>query len=119
VAQLQRFFEWAPRDKLRFAWEPRHLSWTPEMVRETCRRLELIHAVDPLESTSVHGSPQYFRLHGTPRGQFRYDYDHPYSVDELHNILTKCRAGPTYCLFNNKQMATDATSFEKLVGGST
>jgi uncharacterized protein YecE (DUF72 family) len=115
VSQLNRFFHWAPRGKLRFAWEPRHVTWTPALIGELCRELNLIHVVDPFEQQSVIGEPRYLRLHGTATGNFRYEYDHPYSDEELHTLKTLCSGGATYCMFNNKQMATDAERFQKLV----
>jgi uncharacterized protein YecE (DUF72 family) len=47
-------------------------------------------------------------------GGFRYDYNRSYTDAELADIYTQCQPGPTYCLFNNKQMATDAARFEQL-----
>jgi uncharacterized protein YecE (DUF72 family) len=114
VGRLRRFFEWADRHRLRFAWEPRHDSWTRELVRELCQELELIHAVDPLEQDDVYGSPRYLRLHGKALGGFRYDYGRVYSDDELAEIYARCQPGPTYCLFNNKQMASDTERFLSL-----
>jgi uncharacterized protein YecE (DUF72 family) len=111
IAQMRRFFLWANRGSLRFAWEPRHFSWTPALIGELCSSLALIQAGDPLETASLIGSPSYFRLHGQPLGKFAYDYDKQYSDEELRRILQLCEPGPTYCLFNNKQMAEDATRF--------
>lgn len=114
VSQLKRFFHWAPRGRLRFAWEPRHATWTPELAGELCRELDLIHALDPFEQESVFGEPRYYRLHGTATGNFRYDYDHPYSDEELDKLKNLCSGSATYCMFNNKQMAADAERFERL-----
>ena len=50
----------------------------------------------------------------TGTGNFRYEYDHPYSEDELHQLQHFCAERSTYCLFNNKQMSADAARFEKL-----
>ncbi len=118
LRQLERFFRWASRGNLRFAWEPRHSTWTADVVAERCRDLDLIHAVDPLEQESVFGEPRYYRLHGTASGSFRYDYDHSYSVDELDRLKDLCGRAMTYCMFNNKQMAVDAERFEKLTQAS-
>jgi uncharacterized protein YecE (DUF72 family) len=108
LTQLRQFFEWAPRDRLSFTWEPRHASWAPALIAGLCRELELVHAVDPLEQASATPPPHYFRLHGGRLGGFRYEYNHPYSDAELVEIRNACAAGPTWCLFNNIQMATDA-----------
>ena len=53
-----------PAAHLRFAWEPRHSTWTRELITELCRELDLVHAVDPFEQESVFGEPRYYRLHG-------------------------------------------------------
>src|SRR3954464_4273437 len=116
IRQLQNFFEWAERGKLRFAWEPRHVTWTENLVGELCHDLDLIHAVDPFEQASAHGDPQYFRLHGKSLGAFRYQYGHEYSIDQLEELKRMCLMRPTYCLFNNKQMAKDAERFLRLLG---
>ena len=118
VAQFRQFFQWAKRGKLKFAWEPRHASWTDELIAELCRELELIHTVDPLERESVYGTPQYFRLHGQALGNYRYRYNHGYSEDELRKLLDKCVGKPTYCLFNNfVHMTKDAERFASLAEG--
>jgi uncharacterized protein YecE (DUF72 family) len=114
VGRLRRFFHWADRGRLRFGWEPRHTTWTRGLVRDLCWELELIHIVDPLEQADVYGSPRYLRLHGKSLGGFRYDYGRTYTDAELADIHAHCQPGPTYCLFNNKQMATDAERFLSL-----
>jgi uncharacterized protein YecE (DUF72 family) len=111
VAQLRWFFQWAERRGLAFAWEPRHASWTDDLIRELCRSFELIHVVDPLERASVSGEWRYFRLHGRALGHFRYEYRHPYTDEELDLLRERCREAPTYCLFNNAQMAEDIDRF--------
>jgi len=111
VSHLRQFFEWADRGRLRFAWEPRHETWSDELIAELCRDLNLIHTVDPFERTSVYGSTAYFRLHGKSRGAFRYEYGYQYSEAELDQLRQICMQQPTHCLFNNKQMAVDAERF--------
>jgi uncharacterized protein YecE (DUF72 family) len=115
VSQMRQFFHWAPRGRLLFAWEPRHVSWTDSLISEMCRDLGLIPTGDPLErEIPPIGSPTYFRLHGMPLGKFAYDYDHPYTDQELARILRLSSQDTTYCMFNNKQMADDATRFALL-----
>jgi uncharacterized protein YecE (DUF72 family) len=118
IGNMRRFFQWASRGKLRFAWEPRHATWSPTLVADLCRELDLIHAVDPFEQASVLGTPRYYRLHGTALGGFRYEYGHSYSDEELRGLTEKCAGETTYCLFNNKQMSVDARRFEKLTNAS-
>ena len=118
VGHLKQFFHWASRGRMRFVWEPRHATWTPALIGELCSELDLIQAVDPFEQGSVFGEPRYYRLHGTAIGNFRYEYDHPYSEDELHTLKNLCAETATYCMFNNKQMAADAARFERITESS-
>jgi len=118
VTQLRWFFHWIERGTLRLAWEPRHVSWSVDLVTELCQELDLIHAVDPLEQASLFGTPRYYRLHGKSRGDFRYDYNHVYTDEQLQEILASCIRGPTYCVFNNIQMATDVERFERLLNAN-
>jgi len=114
VRHARSFFRWAERGSLRFAWEPRHETWTDDLIAELCRELQLIHAVDPLERQSVSGEPRYYRLHGKSLGHYRYGYNYPYSDAELLELKRRCEAGPTYCMFNNMQMAKDTERFARL-----
>lgn len=52
---LTRFFETIERDGLRLVWEPRG-DWPDSEVERLCRRLDLIHAVDPFRRASVWAS---------------------------------------------------------------
>ncbi len=115
VSRLKAFFQWIDRDAMHIAWEPRHASWTDELIDALCRELDLIHVVDPLERASVCGRPAYLRLHGEARGGYRYNYNHPYSEAELATIRQRLPDGPSYLLFNNIQMAVDAERFEALL----
>jgi uncharacterized protein YecE (DUF72 family) len=115
VSQLRRFFTWVDRGNLRLTWEPRHSTWTAELIADLCSELDLIHAVDPFEQMSSFGRPRYFRLHGKSLGAFRYEYGHSYSDEQLEMLRRLCHSEPTYVLFNNKQMACDAERFAALV----
>lgn len=118
IAQMTAFFHWAPRSRARFAWEPRHRSWTPDLIQELCRNLELVHAVDPFYEDALYGVPRYFRLHGAPRGAYRWEYRYQYSDAELADLARKCREQPTYCLFNNDRMCVDAARFAAQIAQS-
>jgi uncharacterized protein YecE (DUF72 family) len=117
VRNFRAFMNWAPRDKLQFAWEPRHATWEPEIISELCRDVDLIHVVDPFERESVFGTPRYYRLHGKALGGYRYDYNYPYSDAQLIKLRRRCGVEPTYCMFNNKQMASDADRFKQIDDG--
>ena len=116
VANFRSFFQWADRGKMRLAWEPRHATWTAELIADLCRELDLIHVVDPLEQASVYGTPRYYRLHGQFLGNFRYDYNRVYTDAELTDLTRRISTDPTYLLFNNKQMAADAVRFMQVAG---
>lgn len=112
ISDLRAFFRDAPRAGLRFAWEPRGLSWTDDLVRELCRELDLIHCVDPFERPPLHGAPAYFRVHGGPR------YAHVYADEELAQLLAWCREhAETYCVFNNKDMWDSSLRMLRLLRG--
>lgn len=105
IRNLTAFFERAERSGLAFAWEPRG-EWSDGEVRRLCKRLDLIHCVDPLQRRSVWGEPAYFRLHG--KGGYHYKY----SEAELRELGTL--VGPlkeAYVLFNNTEMFNDARRF--------
>ncbi len=109
VENLQRFFRRAPRDGLRFAWEPRG-SWPEGLVRQLCQELDLIHCTDPLTAPSVYGRVRYYRLHG------RTGYRYRYTEEDLQQLRGHCRA-PAYVLFNNVSMWEDALRFRDLLRG--
>jgi uncharacterized protein YecE (DUF72 family) len=112
VRHLTRFFERAARDGLRFAWEPRG-AWSDGRIRELCRRLDLIHCVDPFQRPSVWGEPAYFRLHG------RAGYRYAYTREDLQELRDRVRAlGAAYVLFNNLRMFEDARRFRDLLEAS-
>jgi uncharacterized protein YecE (DUF72 family) len=118
IQQMRSFFHWVSRGGLGFAWEPRHVSWTRDLIVDLCQELDLVHAVDPFEQANVFGLPRYYRLHGKSLGGYRYDYDHPYSDSELEQLRQWCAEQSNYCMFNNKQMAVDAGRFEQLSASS-
>ncbi len=102
---LERFFRRIERDRWLVAWEPRG-SWAPDDVRDLCRRLDLIHCVDPLAAEPAHAPTPYFRLHG--RGGYRYRY----TDADLADLAAVCRRrGAGYVLFNNIYMLADARRF--------
>jgi uncharacterized protein YecE (DUF72 family) len=95
---IEAFFKSIERGGLQLCWEPRGV-WDDARVKEICKRLDLIHCVDPFERRSVWGEPAYFRLHG--RGGYRYQY----TEWDLIELGILCRAAEeTYVLFNNISM---------------
>jgi uncharacterized protein YecE (DUF72 family) len=113
IRRLTRFFEEAERDALRFVWEPRG-DWPDPTVRALCKRLSLIHGVDPFQRRPVRGEPAYFRLHG--RGGYRYGY----TDADLRELCAMTRvAKDAYVLFNNVEMFDDARRFLALLDASS
>jgi uncharacterized protein YecE (DUF72 family) len=110
IAWLTAFFQRAERDEIQFAWEPRGGEWTDAEIKRLCRKLDLIHCVDPLARSSVWGDPAYFRLHG--RGGYRYKYSTS-ELEAVRLIATAC--GTAYVLFNNMYMLDDAKQFFELI----
>ncbi len=86
-----------------FAWEPRGREWTEDIVRDICKKLNLIHATDPfLELPQLWGDFTYFRMHGDLR---TYNYD--YSEEEIKRILSLAKRDG-YIFFNNSAMYKNA-----------
>ena len=106
VARLRLFFEKAKRAKFLMGWEPRG-DWDTALVAELCRELDLVHVVDPFKTLpATRGKIQYYRLHGTTGSRHRF------TADELQRLHEFCLGKtPTYCLFNNVAMTTDAQRF--------
>ncbi len=107
---LISFFEHIDREGFTLLWEPRGV-WQPEEIRELCRRLNLIHCVDPFSARPVTRGLRYFRLHG--KGGYRYKYSDP----ELRELLEMAQGRfQVYVLFNNVSMFEDAQRFQRLIG---
>jgi uncharacterized protein YecE (DUF72 family) len=113
-ANLEAFFAGIERGDFLLAWEPRG-KWPATEVEELCRRLGLVHCVDPFATETAYGAAAYFRLHG--RGGYRYRY----SDEELEALGQMCLRQveegrcPVYCLFNNVFMLEDALRFQRLL----
>ncbi len=86
--RLRRFFTEAPREGLRFAFEPRGDAWTDDLLRPLLRELQLIHAVDPFLHRPLGHGLRYFRLHGRPAYHYHYQYSDSELV-ELRNKLSR------------------------------
>ncbi|MHC1567346.1 MAG: DUF72 domain-containing protein [Candidatus Syntropharchaeia archaeon] len=107
ISNLKEFF--SSISGFRFAWEPRG-RWDPDVLRETCAELNLIHCVDPFLSSQVYGNIAYFRLHGI--GSYRYRYNE----EDLEKLKEMCKGKKIiYCLFNNVHMYEDALRFKEMM----
>jgi uncharacterized protein YecE (DUF72 family) len=118
---LRRFFRRVRRE-FAVAWEPRG-DWGehPDLIRELCRELDLLHCVDPLRSDPLHfGSARiaYFRLHGFGRPSM---YNYRYSREELERLRERAeglkgKVREIYFMFNNVHMLEDALRLRELLG---
>ena len=111
LANLRKFFTTIDRVGWKAAWEPRG-AWMPDVVRALCEELDLIHVVDPLKETPLHGEIRYYRLHGLT------GYRYVHTDQDLQRLVAACSPDLcTYCLFNNIFMAEDAVRFQALLEG--
>lgn len=111
IAHMQRFFSEVEREELRFLWEPRGNSWQPDVIRQLCSELKLVHVVDPFVHTTVTPELIYFRLHG--KGSHR----HVYSDAELRELQAMVTNPATaYVMFNNIPRDGDSDRFMRLTG---
>lgn len=114
LANLEAFFARLGAQEFLLVWEPRG-DWPPELIRDTCRKFDLVHCVDPFQAEPLHGRVLYLRLHG--RGGYRYRYSDA-ELEELAGKLDRWRNGdskPAYVMFNNVYMKEDALRFSRLV----
>ena len=108
VGRMRAFFAAVERPAgVRVLWEPRG-EWPPDVVRDLCRDLRLVHVVDPFVTQTVTPEETYFRLHGITGAR------HVYTDEELARLagmLPARPATPPYVLFNNLPRVGDARRF--------
>lgn len=107
---LGKFFSSLGRNKFILAWEPRG-EWGDGEIKAVCRDLDLVHCVDPLKETPVHGRIRYFRLHGI--GGYKYRYT-PGDLNRLTELAEES-GKQSYFMFNNVFMFDDALAFRGLL----
>ena len=120
---VEKFFSTIRRNNLALGWEPRG-TWREhlEEVSVLCKRLDLIHVVDPFRTKPVSTHEiTYLRLHGIGGGEVNYRYR--YTDDDLKNLrdFVKKRineqGGEVYVMFNNLWMMEDAKRFRRILEG--
>jgi uncharacterized protein YecE (DUF72 family) len=100
------------------AIEVRHRSWddNPDLLKESLKKIEAIHIVDPLiKKPFLKSNISYYRLHGLSK---RLDYKYQYNDDELLRLLEEVSGigcQQSYVMFNNIPMREDAIRFKRLV----
>jgi uncharacterized protein YecE (DUF72 family) len=102
IRNLAGFFSRLKGESFRFAWEPRG-NWPPETIIELCRKLDLVHCVDPFAARPLWGDFRYYRLHGI--GGYSYRYTDA-ELDWLRRDLPADR--DCWVMFNNVHMREDA-----------
>jgi len=112
LENMEEFFK-SYQEKGLFLWEPRGKEWTLQTVKECCKKLDLVHATDPLlEGPQAWGAFTYFRLHGNLR-----TYRHDYSREEMETIL-ELAGEEGYILFNNDKMWKNALEMKNLLSSN-
>lgn len=110
LSNMRKFFDAIERGRRELYWEPRGKDWTPDLVKTTCKDLDLHHAVDPFVSDCQTPTRTYFRMHG--KGGWRYVY----SDDDLQEIGAALPSrGTAYVFFNNIKMREDAERFAQIL----
>ncbi|MEM3545866.1 MAG: DUF72 domain-containing protein [Candidatus Bathyarchaeia archaeon] len=118
IESMIMFFKTIDRGKLVIGWEPRHGSWSSDVIRELCMKLNLIHVVDPFksETQTCDLNPIYYRLHGLGPRPYNYRY-----TDEDLKVLYERYVKPlqnrgldVYILWNNIYMGEDALRFKQM-----
>jgi uncharacterized protein YecE (DUF72 family) len=112
VARLAAFCREVERPEgVRLLWEPRG-PWPPDVLRDLCRDLGLVHVVDPFVTGTVTPEQTYYRLHGVTGAR------HVYTDDELRELRAMLpeQAERPYVLFNNIPRVLDAERFRTLLG---
>jgi uncharacterized protein YecE (DUF72 family) len=104
------FFKKMHRRKYTLAWEPRG-AWEENDIQRLCRELDLVHCVDPFKARPVHGTLNYFRLHGKPGYNLKYEY----TKDDLCELADMADKKSNYVLFNNLSMLKDARRFQRIL----
>jgi len=111
------FFENVERP-FAIAIEVRHRSWYDhqEMLKQSLKKIEAIHIVDPLiKKPFLKSETGYYRLHGLNK---KLDYKYQYRDDELLKLfeeIKKIGCQESFVMFNNLSMREDAIRFKGLV----
>lgn len=107
---MMEFFDKIKRREFICAWEPRG-DWERKEIKDICDSLDLVHCTDPFKETPVSGGINYFRLHGKPGYNLRYDY----TEKDLRELKKFCDKEENYVFFNNLSMLKDAKDFQEMM----
>lgn len=103
--RLRLFLERADRRGRYLVFEPRGASWTPELIEDLAEDLGLVHGVDPFLGDTATPDRPYYRLHGRPAYNYRYQYTDS-ELDWLARLAEQ--SDQSRVLFNNDAMGEDA-----------
>ncbi|MFH1259208.1 MAG: DUF72 domain-containing protein [Elusimicrobiota bacterium] len=109
INNLTNFFQSIKCDNYLLAWEPRG-AWPADLIKDLCKKINLIHCVDPFHHKPLYGKLNYYRMHGSWQGE-QIDYFYDYSLRELKHLLEICDKKVNYCFFNNSEMLKNALRF--------
>jgi uncharacterized protein YecE (DUF72 family) len=108
---LENFFKKIKRRDYIFVWEPRG-KWEKKEIEEICKKLNLVHCVDPFKEKPVFGKINYFRLHGL---NGKYNLKYKYTIKDLLQLKNFCNKAVNYVLFNNLFMVENAKMFQRMI----
>jgi uncharacterized protein YecE (DUF72 family) len=108
---MHGFFETITRPRgVKLVWEPRG-KWNDATIKELCRRLDLVHAVDPFVRPTLTPELVYWRLHGKRSHSARYSDD---DLRWMRESLSNAGDPPGYVLFNEIPRVHDIRRFREL-----
>lgn len=110
---LHQFFKQIDRKNYTLVWEPRG-DWKPDQIRNACKDLNLVHCVDPFKQKPTAGKINYFRLHGKPGYNLKYEY----TEQDLKQLKKSCDKPLNYVMFNNMGMNQDAQQFLEMTNSN-
>jgi len=109
IAAMRAFFaEIGAMKGVQYLWEPRG-PWPDDVVRDLCRDLDLVHAVDPFVRPSLTPELLYWRLHGNGSHYVSY------TDEELRQLRAWLPPDANaFVMFNNIPRVGDAKRFAKI-----
>jgi len=117
LSDALEFFGRVANENLTIVWETRGAEWEkPEAqsaLKKALKQIDVPHVVDPFRSRPAYTSDTaYFRLHGTGRRFYYYQYTDE-ELKRLHTLTAEFERDDTgvYVLFNNLAMLEDAERF--------
>jgi len=110
LVRLRRFLERADRRGRYLVFEPRGPAWSRDLVAELAEELGLVHGVDPFLGDTATPDRPYYRLHGRPAYNYRYQYTDP-ELDWLLRLAE--HSDRSRVLFNNDAMGSDARRLKR------